>query len=110
MTAEQGIPATAPLNSGWKVTFAGTGINLALGILYTWSMFKGAIEKEFGWMNYGVLFTAWGVGGLVLPRIQQMLTVKSGGSYLSSFITAGVLLVVGAVLTLLVKSRAKELA
>ncbi len=36
-------------NRGWVVTFAGLGINLALGILYTWSMFKGAIEKDFGW-------------------------------------------------------------
>ncbi len=33
-------------NKGWIVTFAGTGINLALGILYTWSIFKGAIEKS----------------------------------------------------------------
>ena len=33
-------------NKGWMVTFAGTGINLALGILYTWSIFKGAIEKS----------------------------------------------------------------
>jgi MFS family permease len=38
-------------NRGWVVTFAGLGINLALGILYTWSMFKGAIEKEFGWQG-----------------------------------------------------------
>jgi MFS family permease len=38
-------------NRGWLVTFSGTGINLALGILYTWSMFKGAIEKEFGWQG-----------------------------------------------------------
>jgi MFS transporter, OFA family, oxalate/formate antiporter len=38
-------------NDGWTVTFAGLGINLALGILYTWSMFKGAIEKEFGWQG-----------------------------------------------------------
>ena len=29
--------------------FAGTGINLALGVLYTWSMFKDAISREFGW-------------------------------------------------------------
>lgn len=36
-------------NRGWIVTFAGTGINLALGVLYAWSMFKGAIEKNFGW-------------------------------------------------------------
>ncbi|MCX7714253.1 MAG: MFS transporter, partial [Clostridia bacterium] len=33
-------------NKGWIVTFAGTGINLALGILYTWSIFKGGIEKS----------------------------------------------------------------
>jgi nitrate/nitrite transporter NarK len=38
-------------NRGWSVTLAGLGINLALGVLYTWSMFKGAIEKEFGWKN-----------------------------------------------------------
>src|SRR5256885_3754144 len=36
---------------GWAVAFAGLGINLALGILYTWSMFKGGIEKEFGWQG-----------------------------------------------------------
>lgn len=33
-------------NRGWTVTSAGIGINLALGILYTWSIFKGAIEKS----------------------------------------------------------------
>src|SRR5436853_1704576 len=47
-------PATAPRsvrNRGWTVTFAGTGINLALGVLYTWSMFKAAIGREFGWKD-----------------------------------------------------------
>jgi len=33
-------------NKGWMVTFSGTGINLALGILYTWSIFKGAIRQS----------------------------------------------------------------
>ena len=33
-------------NRGWQVTFAGTGINLALGILYTWSIFQAAIKKS----------------------------------------------------------------
>ena len=32
-------------NRGWTVTFAGLGINLALGVLYAWSMFKDAITK-----------------------------------------------------------------
>lgn len=40
---------TTTQNKGWRVTLAGLGINLALGVLYTWSMFKGAIEKDFGW-------------------------------------------------------------
>jgi len=33
-------------NKGWTVTFAGLGINLALGILYAWSIFKAAIETS----------------------------------------------------------------
>jgi OFA family oxalate/formate antiporter-like MFS transporter len=83
---------------------ANYGANLALFPSYAkdlWGL------KTFG-VNYGVLFTAWGVGGLVLPRLQQMLTSKSGGSYTSSFITAGILLVVGAGLTLLLKSQPKS--
>lgn len=34
---------------GWLVTSAGTGINLALGVLYTWSVIKAAIPAEWGW-------------------------------------------------------------
>jgi OFA family oxalate/formate antiporter-like MFS transporter len=34
---------------GWQVTAAGTGINLALGVLYTWSVIKAAIPMEWGW-------------------------------------------------------------
>jgi MFS transporter, OFA family, oxalate/formate antiporter len=40
---------TLSKNHGWRVTYAGLGINLALGILYTWSLFKDAIAKDFGW-------------------------------------------------------------
>jgi nitrate/nitrite transporter NarK len=80
---------------------ANYGANLSLFPSYTkdlWGL------KSFG-MNYGVLFTAWGVGGLVLPRLQQMLTANSGGSYASSFVTAGALLVLGGLLTLLLKPK-----
>jgi len=83
---------------------ANYGANLALFPSYTkdlWGL------KSFG-MNYGVLFTAWGVGGLVLPRIQQMLTAGSGGSYTSSFITAGTLLVFGAGLTFAIRPPAPK--
>jgi OFA family oxalate/formate antiporter-like MFS transporter len=33
-------------NRGWSVTIAGLGINLALGILYTWSIFKQSIKES----------------------------------------------------------------
>ncbi len=75
------------------------GANLSLFPSYTkdlWGL------QTFG-MNYGILFTAWGVGGFALSRLQQMLTSQSGGSYRSSFITAGTLLIVGAAMTLVVR-------
>ncbi len=36
-------------NHGWRVTFAGMGINLALGILYTWSVISKRIPEDWGW-------------------------------------------------------------
>jgi OFA family oxalate/formate antiporter-like MFS transporter len=36
-------------NYGWRVTFAGMGINLALGILYTWSVISKGIPAEWNW-------------------------------------------------------------
>ena len=37
------------MGKGWGVTFAGMGVNLALGVLYTWSVIKKAIPSEWGW-------------------------------------------------------------
>jgi len=40
-------------NHGWRVTMAGLGINLALGVLYSWSIVRGGMEDaDWGW-------TAW---------------------------------------------------
>jgi MFS family permease len=78
---------------------ANYGANLALFPSYTkdlWGL------KSFG-INYGLLFTAWGVGGFALSALAQRLVAASQGSYRSSFITAGVLLLVGAALTFLIK-------
>ncbi len=36
-------------NHGWRNTFAGMGINLALGILYTWSVISKGIPQSWGW-------------------------------------------------------------
>lgn len=34
---------------GWRVTLAGLGINLALGILYTWSVISRGVPDEWSW-------------------------------------------------------------
>jgi OFA family oxalate/formate antiporter-like MFS transporter len=59
--------------------------------------------KSFG-TNYGIVFTAWGVGGFVMGRLSQMLQAESG-SYNSSFITAGVLLIIGGILAFTLKEK-----
>ncbi|MDW8309525.1 MAG: OFA family MFS transporter [Verrucomicrobiales bacterium] len=99
VTGSAGVPALLVVLVAALIG-ANYGANLALFPSLTkdlWGL------KNFG-VNYGILFTAWGVGGLVLPRVQQMLTAASGGSYTSSFVTAGALLVLGAALTFLIRT------
>lgn len=38
-----------PLAKGWLVTFCGMGINLALGVLYAWSVISKGIPDAWGW-------------------------------------------------------------
>ena len=102
------IPITAAKDSAaltivLLATFIGFnyGANLALFPSFAkdlWGL------KNFG-MNYGVLFTAWGVGGFVFPKIQQMLTAGSGGSFQMALLLAGGLLVLAAGLTLLIRTK-----
>lgn len=76
------------------------GSNLSLFPSYTkdlWGL------RNFG-INYGIVFTAWGVGGFIMGRLSQMLVAKTG-SYTTSFLTAGILLLVGAILTISIKGR-----
>lgn len=37
--------------AGWTVTFAALGINLILGILYSWGIIKEALVQDWGWNN-----------------------------------------------------------
>ena len=56
-------------NIGWRVTFAGMGINLALGVLYTWSVLSKGIPAEWNWseadraLPYSI--SRWVAGDLV---------------------------------------------
>jgi len=42
-------PLEPTKHHGWSVTFAGMGINLALGVLYTWSVISKGVPKEWAW-------------------------------------------------------------
>ena len=59
--------------------------------------------KNFG-INYGCLFTAWGIGGLVLVRAAEMLKVATG-NFNSCFYVACGLLVFAALLSFTLKDR-----
>ena len=59
--------------------------------------------KNFG-INYGIVFTAWGVGGFVMGRLSQMIFAGTG-SYTYCFLTAAALLLIGDVLTFTLKGR-----
>jgi MFS transporter, OFA family, oxalate/formate antiporter len=76
------------------------GANLALFPSFTknlWGM------KNFG-VNYGVLFTAWGVGGLVMSKFSQWLFARTG-AFTDSLLLAGVLLVASVMLTPLIRDQ-----
>ena len=89
-------PGAQPVLLVLLATFIGFnyGANLCLFPSFSKDLWG---TKNFG-ANYGCLFTAWGVGGLVLVRLAEMLKTASGGSFTSSFYTAAGLLVFAAVM------------
>lgn len=101
------IPVTAKPNAVTLVllaTFMGFnyGSNLALFPSFAkdyWGL------KNYG-LNYGALFTAWGLGGFVLVRAADMIKAMPGGNN-NSFIAAGVLLVFSAALSIFLADKKK---
>ena len=76
-------------NQGWLVTIAGTAALLALGVLYSWSVFKANIPVEWGWLEtqkslpYSVACVVFSimtfVGARLLARYSPRLIVSAGG-------------------------------
>jgi OFA family oxalate/formate antiporter-like MFS transporter len=91
-------PATTS-NRGWSVTFAGTGINLALGVLYTWSMFKAAIGKEFGWKDaqlndpYALCCLVFAFSMILAGRCQDKIGPRATASLGGLLVGAGLVLI-----------------
>jgi len=77
------------INRGWLVTIAGTAALLALGVLYSWSVFKANIPAEWGWLEsqkslpYSVACVVFSimtfVGARLLVRNSPRLIVSAGG-------------------------------
>lgn len=53
--SDQGTDLTkrSAIHPGWVVALAGTGINLALGVLYSWSVVSQQIPEAWGWTEAG---------------------------------------------------------
>jgi nitrate/nitrite transporter NarK len=64
---------------GWVVTFSGTGINLALGALYAWSVFKKPLESAYGLndkqsaLPYSVAIIIFAVAMVLAGKMQDRL-------------------------------------
>lgn len=86
------------LTIGAMVTGATYGSLLALFPATTWDWFG---LKHAG-TNYGLIFTAWGVGGLFGP-IMAGRVIDATGGYNSAYIISAVLLLVSAALALFTK-------
>jgi MFS family permease len=98
MTTPLASPS-ATSNRGWTVTFAGTGINLALGVLYTWSMFKAAIGKEFGWKDaqlndpYALCCLVFAFSMILAGRCQDKMGPRLTASLGGLLVGAGLVLI-----------------
>src|SRR5512134_295095 len=49
MSESNRAPVEPIVHHGWRVVFAGLGINLALAIMYTWSVISSGVPDGWGW-------------------------------------------------------------
>lgn len=78
---------------GWLVTFSGMGINLALGILYTWSVFSKNIPEAWNWdesmKSYPYMFMCLVFSLMMIPagrlqdKIKPSIVAAIGGVLVS---------------------------
>ena len=82
MAEESTTPLAEVENHGWRVVFSGMGINLALGILYTWSVISKGIPEEWGWtqsdksMPYAIACLVFSLIMVPAGRMQDKLSPR----------------------------------
>jgi MFS family permease len=71
------------------------------------SLFPSATKDYFGLknfgMNYGLVFSAWGVGGFVFPRVSQMIVAQTGSPQ-TAYILCGILLMASSLMALMTRA------
>jgi len=74
------------------------------------SLFPSATKDYFGLknfgINYGLVFSAWGVGGFIFPRVSQMIVAQTG-TMNSAYILCSILLMASALISMLTKAPAE---
>ena len=94
-------------------------VSMLLGFNYgaCLSVFPSAVKDNFGMknfgINYGLVFTSWGVGGFVFPlaagKIFEAAKKATGaGSYNDAYLVAAGLLVVAAALTFVTRTAERR--
>lgn len=99
MNTESNLSQQVVKNHGWRVTMAGLGINLALGVLYSWSIISDGMKTaEWGWANwelslpYSVACLAFSLVMVPAGRMQDKLGPRLVATIGGVLVGAGMLL------------------
>ncbi len=94
-----------PQEQAFLIVLAATLIGFNYGT--NLSLFPSATKDYFGLknfgMNYGLVFTAWGIGGFVFPRVSQMIVAQTGSPE-AAYIMASFLLFLSAGMALITRA------
>ncbi len=98
-------------NHGWRVTFSGMGINLMLGILYTWSVISKGVPESWNWsqldksLPYAIACLIFSIvmvpAGRMQDKLSPRLTATIGGllvgigMIIASFFTTSLGFIIG---------------
>ena len=92
------------------MVFAATFVGFNFGA--NSSLFPASTKDFFGLKNFGanwgLVCTAWGVGGFILPKLSQMI-VAATGTFNAAYVIAAILLAISAGLSLITKAPRKLL-
>ncbi len=99
------------LRTGWVVTAAGFGINVLVGISYTWSLFSQALVHQYGWLHstaaapYSMYLFTYALSMIPAGHLQDRFgprgVVLLGATLASAgFVLSGILMTTPAVVVL----------